>query len=40
MSLQRGVLNQEKGFIKRWPSKPKIAFMAQDNCFQDEIMRR
>lgn len=41
MSISRkGLLNSDKGFIKRWPTCPKVAFFGPPNVFQDEIIRR
>lgn len=34
----KGFLDQ--GFIKRWPSAPKVIFNAAPNCFADEITKR
>jgi hypothetical protein len=40
LSAKRGLFNQDKGFIKRWPSAPKVAFFCPPNVFADEIIKR
>ena len=39
-NIQKGPFNQDKGFIKRWPGAPKIAFFGPPNVFADEITKR
>lgn len=35
--VKRGWLKSDKGYIKRWPSNPKIVFFGPPNVFMDEI---
>jgi hypothetical protein len=39
-SLQKGAFNPDQGFIRRWPSAPKISFFGPPNVFADEITKR
>jgi hypothetical protein len=40
LSAKKGVFNLDKGYIKRWPSAPKVAFFGPPNVFADEIIKR
>ena len=38
--IKRGWFKTDAGYIKRWPSNPKIAFFGPPNVFMDEITQR
>lgn len=38
--IKKGVFGADKGFIKRWPNKPKVVFFGPPNVFMDEITQR
>ena len=38
--LKKGFLNRDKGFIRRWPKDPKIAFFTPPNVFAEELTQR
>ena len=40
LSAKKGLFNVDKGFIKRWPAAPKVAFFTPPNVFADEIVKR
>ena len=35
--IKTGFFKRDRGFIKRWPDKPKIVFFGPPNVFLDEI---
>ena len=38
--FQNGLFSRNSGFIKRWPTNPKIAFFGPPNVFLNEISLR
>ncbi len=40
LGLKKGFLNKDKGFIKRWPTNPKIIFFGPPNIFKEELTQR
>jgi len=35
--LKKGFLNKDSGFIRRWPTNPKVVFFGPPNVFQEEL---
>ena len=38
--IKRGALGRDRGYIKRWPSHPKVLFFGPPNVFMDELTQR
>lgn len=38
--VKKGVFGRDRGFIRRWPSNPKIIFYGPPNVFKEEISQR